>query len=226
MHQLTTMALQTLAQLSFGGDITLASDYVFRGVSQTMSEPALHGSVYVEHDAGWYGELWASNVDFTANGDPDDGARIEVDVEVGLSRQLSERLSATIGFATYAYPGTRPGYDYDYGEWLGMLAVDDRHTLRFGYSDDVFASGQSGIFYALGTSFDLPADLWLGVDVGHYDLSNAFALSYGYGELSLGGALGPLDWCLRHIRVEDVAAKLFYETTVDERTVVSLSFSF
>ncbi len=226
MHRHTAFALQALAQLSFGGDITLSTDYVFRGVSQTMSGPALQASIYAEHESGWYAGAWASNVDFTQGDDPDDGARIEVDVEVGLSRKLSHRFDASIAFAMYAFPGTKPGYDYDYGEWLGTLILDEQHRFQIGYSDDVFASGQSGTFYALGTRLDLSADLWLGIDIGHYDLSDAYALSYGYGELSLGGALGLVDWCLQHFVVANAPRQLFYETTIDERTVVSLSVTF
>ena len=44
--------------------VTAASDYYFRGVSQTVTEPALQADLAVEHASGWFGSLFASTVGF------------------------------------------------------------------------------------------------------------------------------------------------------------------
>ncbi|NLW06331.1 MAG: hypothetical protein GX029_14105, partial [Pseudomonadaceae bacterium] len=79
---LSAAALPALAQdagaepaWSFGGEVVAASDYVWRGVSQTMEDPALQLEAYVEHESGFYVGGFASNVDF---GDPDDGIDYEL----------------------------------------------------------------------------------------------------------------------------------------------------
>jgi uncharacterized protein (TIGR02001 family) len=84
------------AETSFTGEVTAATDYVTRGVSQTLSEAALQGSVSFAHVSGLSGYVWGSNVDFVADGDPDDGARVEFDVAIQYDLALSERLAASL----------------------------------------------------------------------------------------------------------------------------------
>ncbi|MBP7158350.1 MAG: TorF family putative porin, partial [Thermomonas sp.] len=61
------------------GSVVATSDYVWRGVSQTQGNPALRLDVSVTHASGFYAGAWASNVDFTAAGEDDDGIDIELD---------------------------------------------------------------------------------------------------------------------------------------------------
>src|SRR5689334_6914463 len=50
-------------------NLSLTSDYVFRGITQTDYQPALQaGMDYSFGDSGWYIGTWGSNVDFN---DPD-----------------------------------------------------------------------------------------------------------------------------------------------------------
>jgi uncharacterized protein (TIGR02001 family) len=44
--------------------ITVATDYDFRGFSQTAQEPAVQGSIDYASDSGFYAGTWVSNVDF------------------------------------------------------------------------------------------------------------------------------------------------------------------
>jgi len=59
---LTAIAPLASAEVSVTG--TLTSDYVFRGVSQTDSSPAIQASLDYEHESGFFAGVWASNVDF------------------------------------------------------------------------------------------------------------------------------------------------------------------
>lgn len=42
------------AHAEVSGSITLTSDYLFRGVTQTDEQPALQGGVEWAHDSGFY----------------------------------------------------------------------------------------------------------------------------------------------------------------------------
>lgn len=46
------------------GNLTLISDYLFRGISQTNEGMALQGSLMLAHSDGWYVSSWASNIRF------------------------------------------------------------------------------------------------------------------------------------------------------------------
>jgi uncharacterized protein (TIGR02001 family) len=64
--------------------LTLATDYLFRGVSQTQTNPAIQGTLDIEHDIGLYVGGFASNVDFAAPAD----ANIEMDALFGYRREI------------------------------------------------------------------------------------------------------------------------------------------
>lgn len=214
------------ADIDVGGQVTIATDYMFRGASQTMSGTALQGELGVETDTGWYGYVWASNVDFTDAGAQDDGASLELDLDVGYAHVVYDRLTVSLGAAAYLFPDTESDFDYDYVEWHGSLSVDDRHRLSIGYSDDVFATGTTGIWYEASTGVVLSEQLSLGIELGHYDLEHGFDTSYSYAVLSLAGSLQTIGWQLSYFTTSDEAGEVYVESAVSDRLVLALSLEF
>lgn len=80
-------------------NVGVASDYVFRGISQTDEGVQVFGGVDVTRDS-YYAGVWASNVDFAAFGDDD--TDIEVDFYAGVKPEIA---GYTLDFAAiyYAY---------------------------------------------------------------------------------------------------------------------------
>lgn len=217
---------QAAADIDIGGQFAVATDYMFRGASQTMSGAALHGELGIEADNGWYGFVWASNVDFTDSNTEDDGARLELNLEAGYAHIVNDSLTVSLGATTYIFPNTKPGFDYNYEELHGALSIDDRHNLTIGYSDNVFGSGSTGAFYAASTGLDLSEQLYLGMELGHYDLEDAYDISYSYAVLSLAGNVEAIGWRLSYFTTSDEVEELFYESTVRDRLVLTLTFAF
>ena len=206
--------------------VTIATDYMFRGASQTMSEPAVQAGLAAEHDSGWYGWVWASNVDFVAGGDPDDGADLEINAAVGFHHEVSGSMALSVEGIAYVFPGTKPGYDYDYAEWLLGLHLQERHHLTFGFSKNVFGTGDVGRFYAAATSIDLASRAWLDVKLGYYDLDDALGVSYGYAETAFVYDAEPFQWRLGYFTSDDKARAAFGRAAVRDRVVVAVSMSF
>lgn len=78
------------------GNLTLVSDYAFRGVSQTDEDPAIQGGFDYAHKSGLYLGVWASNVEFgTANS--------EWDVYGGYAGSVGD-LGYNVGVLQYVYP--------------------------------------------------------------------------------------------------------------------------
>ena len=44
----------TASAIELGGDITITSDYAFRGISQTEEAPALQGGLSLTDESGFY----------------------------------------------------------------------------------------------------------------------------------------------------------------------------
>lgn len=214
------------ADIDIGGQLGVATDYMFRGVSQTMSGAALQGELGIEADNGLFGYVWVSNVDFTDSVAEDDGASVEVDLHAGYAHDINDNLAVSVGASVYVFPGTKPGFDYDYEEFHGALSINDRHKLAIAYSDNVFGSGSTGIFYAGSTGFDLSTQLDLGIELGHYDLEDGYDISYSYAVLSLAGELKSFGWQLSYYTTSDEIEGIFYESTVSDRLVLALSLAF
>src|SRR3989449_7363339 len=87
------------------GNITLASEYRFRGIDQTYGNPAIQGGFDYAHASGLYAGNWNSNVSQGA-GFP--GGNIEMDF-YGCYKRAFGDLGLDVGFIYYYYPGTKAG---------------------------------------------------------------------------------------------------------------------
>lgn len=205
------------------GELTAATDFLVRGISQTMSGPALQACVTAEHDSGFFSYLWGSNVDFVGEGDPDDGARVELDLAVGYEHALSRRLSASLTRVQYFFPGVARELGYDYGEWLGTLTFDDCHSLVLGYSGNSFGVGEPGTYVGLSTGLDLSASLRLRTTVGYADLRRVFGEAYAHATLAVSGSFEPFSWQLSYHHTDMSASEMFYRSVVEPRAVLGVT---
>ena len=72
-------------ELAISGNVSLASEYVFRGQSQTQENAAVQGGLDLEY-CGFYVGAWGSNVDFNSD------ATAEIDYYGGYVFGLTEDL--------------------------------------------------------------------------------------------------------------------------------------
>ncbi len=81
-------------------DLSLASDYRTRGISQTQNDPAAQAGATLLHSSGLYAGAWTSNVDFGFGLK----TRQEVDYYAGWFWQANDDISLDTGYIKYAYP--------------------------------------------------------------------------------------------------------------------------
>lgn len=89
---------------TFPTSVSLVSDYIFRGQSQTWGRPAAQFSFEVDHKTGFYAGFFASNV--SDHWLP--GAHVETDYYGGFRGKLPGAASAVgfdVGAIYYGYPG-------------------------------------------------------------------------------------------------------------------------
>ena len=154
---LVSFAPSTMAQWS--STLTLASDYLFNGVTQTDENPALQGSLDWAGESGWYAGAWGSNVDFG------DDTNLEVDIYAGYYQDLSENMSLDIGIAQYTYHGAGYSSDGNYPEAYVKWGIGNTE-LNFWYSWDYFGSDAGHYIVMLNHTLELneATSLLLGVD--------------------------------------------------------------
>jgi uncharacterized protein (TIGR02001 family) len=86
---------------SFPASISVVSDYIFRGQTQTWGQPALQLGVEADHQSGFYAGFWGSNV--TSDWLP--GASLEADISAGFRKKFASGLEADVGGTYIYYPG-------------------------------------------------------------------------------------------------------------------------
>ncbi len=113
----------------FSVNMALASDYVYRGISQTNEEATIQGGFDIEGESGLYAGVWTSNIAF-------DGS-IEIDVYAGFAGEFNETLGFDIGVLHYDYPNDAGPNDSSFDEVYGSLSYKDL-TVGVAYSNDFF----------------------------------------------------------------------------------------
>ncbi|MDP2714880.1 TorF family putative porin [Rheinheimera sp.] len=165
----------TASAVELSGDITFASDYAFRGVSQTEEAPALQGGLSLTDESGFYVSVWGSNVDFLTEG------TLELDVMLGWSGAINDDWSTDVGIMRYGYPNTAiPGSNF--WEIYGSLSYKDL-TFGLAYSDDYYLNSGDFFYLYANYSYALMENLSLDLHVGQneYDDSSASYLDWSVG---------------------------------------------
>lgn len=93
---------------TFSANVGLTTDYIFRGISQTSTNPAIQGGIDYAHASGLYAGVWGSNVSWIA----DSGAvaagsvTMELDTYFGIRNSFSGDFTYDVGFIRYNYLGS------------------------------------------------------------------------------------------------------------------------
>lgn len=153
---------------SFTANVAFATDYPFRGISQTNEHGAIQGGIDWGADItewlGVYAGGWASNVNF---GDGDN-AQVEMDIYGGLAGAVGD-FSWDLTAIYYEYPGAKQSLDYDYWEFGPTLGYDfGVASVSFTYlwSPEFFAHSNEAHWITGGVEVPAPEGMlpsWLGV---------------------------------------------------------------
>jgi uncharacterized protein (TIGR02001 family) len=132
---------------NLSANVALATEYVFRGVSQTAEHPAVQGGFDVACGI-FYAGVWASNLDFGS--DPviaEDIADIEMDWYLGI-KPVTGKVTWDLGVIYYTYPDSiNPGdRELNYVE------------LKVGASAEIWKDGTLGVTVFYSPDYTLETD--------------------------------------------------------------------
>lgn len=206
------VAASSAAAVELSGDITFASDYAFRGISQTEEAPALQGGLSLTDTSGFYLSVWGSNVDFLAEG------TLELDVMLGWSGAINDDWSTDVGIMRYGYPNAEIDGSNFY-EIYGSLSYKDL-TFGLAYSDDYYANSGNFIYAYANYSYALLENLSLDLHVGQNEYDDS---SDSYLDWSVGISTEVLGAGLSLTYVDTDKSELYL---ADSRVVFAISKSF
>lgn len=179
LKKLTTLALSTtlctlsgvaaaetvdspLGKFDVSMTATLASDYIWRGQSQTAGEAAIQGSLDVAHESGVYAGVWASNVDDAAFPGNTSGADIEVDYYIGYGYGFTDDISVDLQLAKYTYPQASAWNGYE------VIPSITAYGFTLGHKYGV-ETGVHPTYTWVGYDYELPYELTLSASYGLTD---------------------------------------------------------
>src|SRR5690606_12238501 len=96
------------SDFTFSANVSLASQYRYRGLMQSNNKPAIQGGFDLKHASGFYVGNWNSSISWLSDADPDVSSSVEMDFYAGYKRQIWEDLSVDVGVLRYYYPGSYP----------------------------------------------------------------------------------------------------------------------
>lgn len=108
-----SVSAQTAAAASphtFTGNFGLYSQYIFRGLTQTNTDPAIQGGFDYSHSSGLYAGTWLSNISWLTDSSAITGyssSSLEWDVYGGYRGTFGKSdFGYDVGLLQYYYPGT------------------------------------------------------------------------------------------------------------------------
>lgn len=232
---LATFAIPALAEEAspVTGSFTIASDYRFRGLSQTYKLPAVQGGIDYANPSGIYLGTWMSNV---SGNQYLNGAGLEWDVYGGYRKSFGD-WGLDVGGLYYYYPGAHQSdagktkynnFELYAGVSYKWLSFKYSHAVTnlFGIKTETYGNvcenanfGDAGNCLGTGDSkgsgyFDLSANiplvdkLTLNAHVGHQKVKSYGDLSYT--DYKLGVTYDLQGWMLGAAVIGTNAKKGFY----------------
>jgi uncharacterized protein (TIGR02001 family) len=150
-------------------NVSLVSDYRYRGISQSNLRPAIQGGFDYAHESGFYIGNWNSSIAWVNNLSPAVSSSVEMDFYAGVKKELiGEGFASDLGVLQYYYPTsgnfTSPNVNpntteiyaaqnYTFGPVTGFLKFSYAVTNTFGnqnssgsYYPDLTANYDTGIW--------------------------------------------------------------------------------
>lgn len=178
MFAVVAMMLSGSALAQLTGNMSLVTDYRFRGLSQTQNNMAVRGGIDYAHKSGFYVGNWNSSVSsdlYNAS------SGLETDVYGGIRTSVAKGVELDLGVYTYNYPNAAlQGKKYDTQEVYAAIIVGPL-TARFNQSvSDYFgiANSQGTRYYQIGADIPLVKNLSVQTHVGRTDVANSSVADY------------------------------------------------
>ena len=211
--------------------ITGASDYVFRGVSQTNEDPALQISLDYSHESGFLAGGFASNVKLL-KGIRADSGDVELDLYAGYRRRFGSDWSAHVALVRYGFPTADDRSDRKYHEIQFSANYLEIVNVSIAYSKDAFSYSRSSIF-SKGESYYLETaagnyigeTTFLGGGIGYAKIDNLVDRNYLYGNIGITRNFKKFSLDLNYYFTDSAAEEIFGDVA-ENRLVARLHYAF
>jgi len=216
----------------WGGAVSLASDKVYRGVSESDGRPVLLLDLDRHTDTGWAAALGLAGPVY-----PDQGGAVELTLGFSKSSQLTADWTLQSAISRHEYPGDARARSYTRTDASLLLAWQGRVFLSLAVSPDTSGydpaggEGRRGRTETIefGLHQRLVGRLALDAGIGYFDQRALRDWGYGgyaYGSVGLGWGVGPVQASLTYIGSQAAARDLAWPSRAGPRWVAALLWNF
>jgi len=172
---------------TYTANVTLASEYIYRGIGQTNRKPAVQGGLDYAHASGLYVGTWGSNVSWLSDADPKISNSLEWDFYGGYKNTIGD-FGYDVGLLQYFYPGSGYGNNpntlegYVAGSWTFL-------TLKYSHSfSDLFGwtGSKNSSYLDLSANYELVPTVNLVGHVGRQKVNGSSAGGASYTDWKVG----------------------------------------
>ncbi len=168
--------------LSF--NVSLTSDYRYRGISQSRLKPAIQGGIDYALPGGFYIGAWASSIKWIK--DAGGNASAEIDVYGGYKGEITKDLTFDVGVLTYQYPSNELATSANTTEIYGALTYGPA-TLKYSHSVSNlfgFADSKNSGYVDLSATFEVGPAIQLIPHVGYQKVAGSANSDFSYTDYS------------------------------------------
>ncbi len=205
-------------------EVTVTSDYVFRGYSRSEGDPALQAGLRYRHRSGFFVGGWASTVRFAFDDRFGDPRRAEVRGFTGYARPVGRNWLWNALVVRYEFPDSDDRIDTSYTEFQASAQYRELVSTTIAYTSSYLGHDGSGLFVEVTAGYPLPLKLDLSVGIGYAELDPS-SVSHFYGHAELGRTFGPISVNLGYYDSDAVPIPPWGEV-VEGSWVVSLTARF
>ncbi|HEY6896551.1 MAG TPA: TorF family putative porin [Rhodocyclaceae bacterium] len=186
---------------TFTANVTLASEYIYRGIAQTRGNPAIQGGFDYSHASGLYAGTWASSISWLGDTAAASGAGMEWDIYGGYKNSFAGGdWNYDVGVLTYNYPGhyaagiPRADTTELYGQigykWLTLKYSHVVSSHIFGWTSTTGGKTDGSGYLDLSGSYDLGNGWGVAAHVGHQRIKDRATASYSDWKLGVTKDVG------------------------------------
>jgi uncharacterized protein (TIGR02001 family) len=201
---------------SIGGSVTLTSDYVYHGISESCGHPAAQVDVHYRSSSGastpeTFVGLWGSGDTASSSCRTSN----EVNAYLGLSWMTTQDSSARLTYVHFAYFGEY-GHIYDYDELEGAWAYQDRVFVTLAWTPDAFRfteygpqRDRSALSYGVQLHQAVAHAFTLSAGIGYDEIADPTGTGYGFWDAGIGYTLDALQFDVTYFDTAARATRLF-----------------
>ena len=220
---------------SLGGEVSVTSDYIYRGLSESRGHAAVQIDLHASSAAGTFVGAWASTRDRKL--DPE--ANYEVELYLGHRFNFTSAWSTTLTAVSYSYVGDTKEMSNDFQEVSAAVSYLDRWTFSLSAAPNIMRywryrrAGRTAAYTAdTAGQWLLSEGLFLTGGAGYYYYFSApisrLPGGAGYGYANVGFAFERQGWRLDvgYFVTQKRAELLSAYPTADNRIAGTLSWHF